>query len=90
MKIPNKIILEALLLIALLYVSYYLYRLGINMRADMPIIKGEVVDTDNNASASSTLDILATSTLNNATNSNVLDATLASNTIMSASNTPIR
>ena len=47
MKIPNKIILEALLLIALLYVSYYLYRLGINMRADMPIIKGEVVDTDN-------------------------------------------
>ena len=90
MKIPNKIILEALLLIALLYVSYYLYRLGINMRADMPIIKGEVVDTYNNAFASSTLDILATSTLNNATNSNVLDATLASNTIMSASNTPIR
>ena len=44
MKIQNKIILEGLLLIGILFLSYYLYKIGVNMRHDIPIIKGEVAD----------------------------------------------
>ncbi len=44
MKISNKIILEGLLLVVLLFISYYLYKIGMNMRHDIPIIKGEVAD----------------------------------------------
>lgn len=44
MRIPSKIILEGLLLVALLFVSYYLYNFSINMKHDLPVIKGAIKD----------------------------------------------
>ena len=69
MRIPSKIILGALLLVAVIGVSYFIYKANTNTIANMPIVKDEVKytnDVDNNALSSNTsIHILASDTLNN-------------------------